>query len=383
MHSSRLWLLMSTLVMVLTGTSVAQPVAATIDATRRGQPITKLMFGGFMEPATTQVWAEMLSDRKFFNEINSKPAAAPAGGLGRRGPQRRWMPVGADEFVVMDSKNSYVGEWSPRIRLEAATPHGISQSGIALRAGRAYVGRVVLAGSPGAKVEVTLAWGPDPADRQTVSIPALTTNYARFPLKFTAKTDTNEGRFEIVGTGNGAIHIGAASLIRLLLFRVLGDRDVAPLPWTVHFVANSPDLYAVRRGMSVSHPQLTQPAGGGTVHVLDFLGSRVGIAKTRVYCNIGLRTDQAAEGHEVVDPHVVRLHPVPRKFSPRRPLIGIAYAVTPVIGGHEVPAGPARNRNSLLPQKTDRRGPETRDIVPGHQVSGHRHGCGRPGRVAD
>ncbi len=239
MHSSRLWLLMSTLVMVLTGTSVAQPVAATIDATRRGQPITKLMFGGFMEPATTQVWAEMLSDRKFFNEINSKPAAAPAGGFGRRGPQRRWMPVGADEFVVMDSKNSYVGEWSPRIRLEAATPHGISQSGIALRAGRAYVGRVVLAGSPGAKVEVTLAWGPDPADRQTVSIPALTTNYARFPLKFTAKTDTNEGRFEIVGTGKGAIHIGAASLMagdnvsgfRAATVRLLREQGISIARW--------------------------------------------------------------------------------------------------------------------------------------------------------
>src|SRR5579872_5725734 len=107
----------------------AQPVVVTIDATRTGQPITKLMFGGFMEPATTQVWAEMLSDRKFFNEINSKPAPAPSGGFGRRGPQRRWMPIGADEFVAMDGSDAYVGEWSPRIRLEPATSHGISQSG--------------------------------------------------------------------------------------------------------------------------------------------------------------------------------------------------------------------------------------------------------------
>ncbi|MBZ5618041.1 MAG: hypothetical protein LAQ69_04790 [Acidobacteriia bacterium] len=213
MHCSRQWFLLSTLVAVLTTKVAAQPVAATIDATRTGQPITKLMFGGFMEPATTQVWAEMLSDRKFFNEINSKPAAAPAGGFGRRGPQRRWMPVGADEFVVMDSQNSYVGDWSPVIRLEMATPHGISQSGITLRAGRAYVGRVVLAGDPGAKAEVTLAWGPNPGDRQTISIPAVTTNYAKFPLQFTSKADTNEGRFEIVGTGSGAFHIGAASLM--------------------------------------------------------------------------------------------------------------------------------------------------------------------------
>ncbi len=27
----------------------------------------------FMEPATTRVWAEMLSDRKFFNRVMSQP----------------------------------------------------------------------------------------------------------------------------------------------------------------------------------------------------------------------------------------------------------------------------------------------------------------------
>jgi alpha-N-arabinofuranosidase len=106
-----------------------------------------------------------------------------------------------------------VGERSPRIRLEAATPHGISQSGITLRAGRAYTGRVVMAGSPGAKVDVTLIWGPNAEDRQTINIPTLTANYARFPLKFTAKTDTSEGRFEIVGSGSGTFHIGAVSMM--------------------------------------------------------------------------------------------------------------------------------------------------------------------------
>lgn len=201
------------LIAVLVRTSAAQPVAVTIDASRTGQPITKLMFGGFMEPATTQVWAEMLSDRKFFNAITSKPAPAPLGGFGRRGPQRRWMPVGADEFVVMDGRGAYVGDWSPRIRLESATAHGISQPGITLRDGRAYTGRAVLAGSPSAKVEVSLIWGPNPADRQTISMPGLSANYARFPLKFTSKADTNEGRFEIVGIGSGTFQIGAVSLM--------------------------------------------------------------------------------------------------------------------------------------------------------------------------
>ncbi len=113
----------------------------------------------------------------------------------------------------MDSHDAYVGEWSPLIRLEATTPHGISQSGFSLRAGRPYTGRVVLAGSPGAKVDVRLIWGPNPGDRQTISILKLTVNYTKFPLKFTAKADTNEGAFEIVGTGSGAFHVGATSLM--------------------------------------------------------------------------------------------------------------------------------------------------------------------------
>jgi alpha-N-arabinofuranosidase len=181
----------------------------------------------------------MLADRKFFNEINSKPAPAPTGGFGRRGPQRRWVPVGPDEFIVMDGKNPYVGEWSPLIRLEAATPHGISQSGIALRAGRAYTGRVLMSGSPGTKVDVSLVWGANPGERQTISIHTLTGQYARFPLKFTANADTNEGRLEIVGTGSGAFHIGAVSMMpadnisgfKAANIRLLKDQGISIARW--------------------------------------------------------------------------------------------------------------------------------------------------------
>jgi alpha-N-arabinofuranosidase len=202
-----------TLAVVLSGPLMAQPVSARIDASRTGEPISRWVFGGFMEPATTRVWAEMLYDRKFFHEVTSKPPAPVAtAGFGRRGPLRRWLPVGG-EFVTMDKQQPYVGEWSPRLQLDAATPHGISQSGISLRAGRAYTGRVVLAGAAGQKVEVTLVWGAKPEDRQTVRIPAITSNFAKYPLKFTAKADTTEGRFEITATGAGTLRIGVVSLM--------------------------------------------------------------------------------------------------------------------------------------------------------------------------
>jgi alpha-N-arabinofuranosidase len=213
MHYGRLLFFLSNLILVTAGTAAAQPVSATIDATRTGLPITRLLFGGFMEPATTGVWAEMLTDRKFLNEINSKAPAAATGFLSFMGPQRRWVPIGADSFVIMDKKSPYVGEWSPLVRLEGGTPHGISQSRIVLVGGRAYTGRVILEGTPGAKVNVSLVWGPNAEDRQTITMDRLGNAYAGFPLKFTPRSDSNEGRLEIVGTGQGSFHIGAASLM--------------------------------------------------------------------------------------------------------------------------------------------------------------------------
>jgi alpha-N-arabinofuranosidase len=202
------------LMVLIAGTAPAQPVKVTIDASRTAPPITPLVFGGFMEPATTGVWAEMLADRKFFNQVTSQPdPAAVTGGFGRRRSQRRWLPVGPDAFVVMDREDAYVGEWSPLVRLEADSPHGIGQSGLALRAGRAYEGRVALAGSPGARVSISLAWGPDPGDRQTIDVDSLAPGYATFPLEFTAQADTSDGRLEIVGTGTGSFRVGVVSLM--------------------------------------------------------------------------------------------------------------------------------------------------------------------------
>src|ERR1035441_7378791 len=120
----RQWFLLAALAAALAGNAPAQSVTAGIDATRTAQPIAKLVFGGFMEPATTRVWAEMLYDRKFLIEINSKPQpAAPSGGFGRRGPQPRWMPVGADESITMDSRDAYVGEWSPLTHVGVPAVH--------------------------------------------------------------------------------------------------------------------------------------------------------------------------------------------------------------------------------------------------------------------
>jgi len=189
-------------------------VAMTVDVSRTSEPIHRHVYGHFSELLDNWfekgLWAEMLSDRKFFYPVDSSEKLQPEN---TRRRFNRWRPVGPDAFVVMDRRNPYVGEHSPLIKLEGATPHGIQQAGIPLRKGREYTGRIVLAGDVGARVAVSLVWGPNPTDRQTTSITSLTGSYAKYPLKFTAGGDTEDGRLEITGTGTGAFRIGAVSLM--------------------------------------------------------------------------------------------------------------------------------------------------------------------------
>jgi alpha-N-arabinofuranosidase len=79
------------------------------------------------------------------------------------------MPVGTDEFVVMDRKNAYAANgarsctWRQQRRM-------VSQTGLTLRAGRAYTGRVVIAGNPGARVDVSPVWALSSRIRQRTPI---------------------------------------------------------------------------------------------------------------------------------------------------------------------------------------------------------------------
>ena len=196
------------------------PVVAVIDATHVKEPVSKYDYGMFIEHIGNLInhslWSEMLDDRKFYFEINSKPEAEQAGmptALRQRMRYKKWRPIGPDEFVTMDTAHAFVGEHSPEIKVEAGTAHGIEQAGLAVRKGKTYVGRVFLMGTPGAKVTISLVWAANPTDRQTITIPTLRSAYAKFPLKFTAQADSDDGRFEISGTGTGSFHIGAVSLM--------------------------------------------------------------------------------------------------------------------------------------------------------------------------
>jgi alpha-N-arabinofuranosidase len=204
--------------------SQSPTIHATIDASKTGPPISKYLYGQFLEHGgdivNTGVWSEMLVDRKFFYPVAASAPTPPphmsnAGGnpRQRRTPTRWWAPVGGDQAVSMDEKAPYTGEQSPLVKLEGKEPRGFSQSGIAVRKGQAYTGRIVLAGSPSAVIKVTLIWGKDASDRETVIIHALGAGYRKFPLRYISAADTDDATLEITGTGTGSYHVGAVSLM--------------------------------------------------------------------------------------------------------------------------------------------------------------------------
>src|SRR5208283_4706024 len=92
-----------------------QPVNATIDTSKTGAPISKYIYGQFLEHGgdivNNGVWSEMLVDRKFFYPVaTSAPTPPPVMGNAagnprfRRTPTRWWAPIGGSDVVTMDSK---------------------------------------------------------------------------------------------------------------------------------------------------------------------------------------------------------------------------------------------------------------------------------------
>jgi alpha-N-arabinofuranosidase len=170
-------LLVSITTLAVPALSQTRAIAVTIDVSKTGAPISKYIYGQFLEHGgdivNTGVWSEMLIDRKFFFPITTTAPATPrvvatvGGGNPRfRGaPTRWWAPLGGEDVVTMDTKSPYTGDQSPLVKLDGKEARGFGQGGIVVRKGKAYTGRIVLAGSPEAQVSVTLIWGKEPSER--------------------------------------------------------------------------------------------------------------------------------------------------------------------------------------------------------------------------
>lgn len=183
----------------------AGPVTVQINTAKTAEPISPYIYGQFIEHLGWciygGIWAEMLEDRKFFYAVAAKESP--------------WKTLGGNAAVSMVKDNAYVGAHTPQITLSSeGSPAGITQGALALLKDRRYVGRIVLAGDPSAApVLVSLIWGNDSSNRQTITIDTLTPEFAKTPLNFTAGSDCNNARIEIVGRGKGNFRVGTVSLM--------------------------------------------------------------------------------------------------------------------------------------------------------------------------
>jgi len=199
-------------------------ITATVDVTKTGAPISKNIYGQFLEHGgdivNTGLWSEMLADRKFFYPVATvaptpPPAMGNAAGNPRfeNTPKRWWSPVGGDTVVTMDEKAAYAGDQSPAVRLSPTEPHGLQQSGLIVRREKTYTGRIALAGAPGTVIRVALLWGNGATSREVVTVHTLGREYRTYPLRYTAAADSDNATLEITGTGTGEFHVGAVSLM--------------------------------------------------------------------------------------------------------------------------------------------------------------------------
>jgi len=151
--------------------ATVQKAAVTIEAGEIGEPISKYIYGQFIEHQGRciygGIWAEMLEDRKFYYPVGTQKSP--------------WKIIGFQENIVMTGKKSFVGEHTPQVSVDGQSSQGIMQDGLSLRKGTKYKGYIALAGSDSVMVEVGLLWWPGRGDKQIISIKNLTGEYTKIP----------------------------------------------------------------------------------------------------------------------------------------------------------------------------------------------------------
>lgn len=188
-------------------------------------PIHPYTYGMFTELLANifdhGLWAEMISDRKFFYPIDTFSVYRPEN---TRRFHDKWKPVtgsdivslgkkasiaGRPDFVEMDTKDAFVGKHSPKIKLGQANYVGIQQDGLMVKSNNSYTGYIYLAGK-NARVSVTLIWGNE---RLTKTIIVDKETFHKVDLLYEVGKVGGSATLQIVGEGDGYFKVGAVSLM--------------------------------------------------------------------------------------------------------------------------------------------------------------------------
>jgi len=112
--------------------------------------------------------------------------------------------------VAMSTENAFVGKHSPRV----AAGSGLRQLDLGVLAGKSYNGYLWARPIDGeSEIEVSLAWGESPADRESTRFTITGGDYAKRGFTFTAKRDLERGAVFEIRVLRGDVLLGPPSLM--------------------------------------------------------------------------------------------------------------------------------------------------------------------------
>lgn len=189
-------------------------VKALVNAKSKRPKISPFIYGGFLEHIGNLInhslWSEVLDDRKFYYGVLEKPDEKPKEPRAARNYINKWIAIGSMNAFSLDTKNAYVGEHSPSIKLSGSL-RGITQHNLALTA-KKYQGRLVVSSDVKTPVTVSLIWGDAKADRASIELD-VSGDWQTKEFQLACPKDTIAGRIEITAKGKGQLRIGAISLM--------------------------------------------------------------------------------------------------------------------------------------------------------------------------
>src|SRR5512133_796597 len=110
----------------------AAPV--TVDTTKNGAPISKYIYGQFIEHLGRciygGIWAEMLEDRKFWYTPGTRESS--------------WKISGEQSLLSMDTKDAFTGSQTPVLGAEGDKKAVLFQENLGLKENLDYTGRIFL-----------------------------------------------------------------------------------------------------------------------------------------------------------------------------------------------------------------------------------------------
>lgn len=196
------------------GRAAEPTVGITVDASQPGHPISKYIYGQFIEHLGRciygGIWAEMLEDRKFYYPISADyNPARPDRQMPKDTPfpvivASPWQIVGPPQGVQMVKDAAFVGEHTPRV----AAGSGIQQHNLGIVQSKQYAGHIWLkATAPGSRVTIALS-GAEGEGR----FADVAQEYRKYDFRFTANASTDKASLSVRVEGQDCF-VGTVSLM--------------------------------------------------------------------------------------------------------------------------------------------------------------------------